>query len=169
MGLSTFDRSCEFSGGVPGEGGGAITQRITGRIVAVVLGNRTGGVRQAVAGARDGLRIAGAAKLRSRAVTVGVIPPQFESAVVRLADQAIQFVIVIGAVVRRIGVGRLRDAASGIIGQRAGVVAETMGFEPAIGVETAGVHLVISPTSSFQSLDQVNSRMMQAYPGYLLV
>jgi hypothetical protein len=44
-----------------------------------------------------------------------------------------------------------------------------MGFESGIGVETACVHLVISPTSSFQGLDQVNSRMTQAYPGYLLL
>ncbi len=42
-----------------------------------------------------------------------------------------------------------------------------MGFEAIIGVETTRAHLVISLTSSFQRLDQVNSRMTQAYPGYL--
>ena len=64
--------------------------------------------------------------MRSRAVTVGVISPQFESAVVRLADQAVERVIIISAVSHRIGIGRLRDAAGGIVGQRAGVAADAV-------------------------------------------
>ncbi|MDO9469280.1 MAG: hypothetical protein Q7J23_00940 [Nitrosomonas sp.] len=41
------------------------------------------------------------------------------------------------------------DATGGIVGQRAGVAADAVGFEPAIGVETACVHSAISSTSSF--------------------
>ncbi|MEI2656724.1 MAG: hypothetical protein V9G16_06140 [Nitrosomonas sp.] len=62
----------------------------------------------------------------------------------------------------------MRDAAGGIVGERAGIAAHRMSFEPAIGVEIACVHLAIFPTSSFYSLDQVDSRMTQAYSGYLL-
>lgn len=85
-----------------------------------------------------------------------------------MADQAIQPVIIIGAVIHRIGVGCLDDVTGGIVGQRTGIAAYGMGFEPAIGVEITRVHLAIFPTSSFYSLDQVDSRMTQAYPGYLL-
>ncbi|MEI2656717.1 MAG: hypothetical protein V9G16_06105 [Nitrosomonas sp.] len=65
-----------------------------------------------------------------------------------MADEAIQSVIIIGAVIYRIGVGRLRDAAGGIVGERAGIVAHRMSFELAIGVKTAGVHQAIFSTSS---------------------
>ena len=83
------------------------------------------------------------------AIAIGITAPEFESGVVGLADQAIQFVIVIGAFVRRIGVGRLRDAAGRIVGECAGVAAYRMGSEPTIGIEIARVHLAIFSTSSF--------------------
>lgn len=75
--------------------------------------------------------------------------PQFEAVIVRLADQAVERVIIISAVSHRIGIGRLRDAAGGIVGEYAGVAADTMGFEPVTGAEIARVHLAISFIASF--------------------
>lgn len=125
--LGAFDRGYEFSGGVPGESGSTIAQRITGSVVGIVLRNRPGHVCQAVAGSGDGIGIKRAAELRLGTVAVGVIPPQLEAAVVRLADQAVERVVIVAAVVQRIGISCLRDAASRIVGQRTRVVANRMG------------------------------------------
>gem|GEM_PF-5047263 len=82
------------------------------------------------------------------AIAIGITAPEFESGVVGLADQAIQFVIVIGAFVRRIGVGRLRDAAGRIVGE-CGVSLPVGWVLSRPGVETARVRLAISLIASF--------------------
>ena len=120
MRFAIVDRAVKCVGGIPHESDRSVAQRIAGAVKAVGFDDRTGGVQQAVAGGFERIRIDRTAKLTIDAVAVGVIIPKFKPGVVRLADEAIQHIVIVAAVVHRIGVGRLGDATGGIVGERAG-------------------------------------------------
>ena len=80
--FSVLDRRRELAGGVPGEGGGAVVQRIPGGIVAVDLGDRACHILQAITIRCHGIRVIRATRLGIGAVAVGVIAPEFEAGVV---------------------------------------------------------------------------------------
>ena len=60
MGFGVFDRRREFTCGIPGESGGAITERVAGGIVVVSFNNRAGDILQAIAGRGYCIRVIGA-------------------------------------------------------------------------------------------------------------
>jgi hypothetical protein len=159
--FGVLDCRREFSGGVPGESGGTVVQRIPGGIVVVDLRDRACHILQAITIRSHGIRVIRAARLGIGAIAVGVIAPELKAGVVGLADETIQPVIIIGAVIYRIGVGCLSDATGSIISQRADIVADAMGFEPAIDVETACTsarfpHIKLSRFGSNQFTDDAS-------------